>query len=71
MSVSPSGETVADHSAGDDMDRARGPSPRISGERVLLAHDRPLPVDLRAILDGIAAQLILALGTGRVGACGP
>jgi hypothetical protein len=34
----------------------------ISGERILLAHDGPLPVDLRAILDGIAAQLILALG---------
>ena len=31
-------------------------------ERVLLAHDRPLPVDLRAILDSIAAQLTLALG---------
>ena len=30
-------------------------------ERVLLAHDRPLPLDLRAILDGIAAQLTLAL----------
>jgi diguanylate cyclase (GGDEF)-like protein/PAS domain S-box-containing protein len=30
-------------------------------ERVLLAHDRSLPVDLRAILDGIAAQLFLAL----------
>ncbi len=31
-------------------------------ERILLAHNKPLPVDLRAILDGIAAQLILALG---------
>jgi diguanylate cyclase (GGDEF)-like protein/PAS domain S-box-containing protein len=31
-------------------------------ERMLFAHDRPLPVDLRAILDGIAAQLTLALG---------
>ncbi len=30
-------------------------------ERMLLAHDRPLPEDLRAILDGIAAQLLLAL----------
>ncbi|HTB09392.1 MAG TPA: EAL domain-containing protein, partial [Acidimicrobiales bacterium] len=30
-------------------------------ERVLLAHDRPLPIDLRAILDGISAQLNLAL----------
>jgi diguanylate cyclase (GGDEF)-like protein/PAS domain S-box-containing protein len=34
----------------------------VAGERILLAHDRPLPVDLRAILDGIAAQLVLALG---------
>jgi diguanylate cyclase (GGDEF)-like protein/PAS domain S-box-containing protein len=33
-----------------------------SEDRVLLAHDRPLPVDLRAILVGIAAQLVLALG---------
>jgi len=30
-------------------------------ERILVAHDRPLPVDLRAILDGIVAQLCLAL----------
>jgi diguanylate cyclase (GGDEF)-like protein/PAS domain S-box-containing protein len=30
-------------------------------EKMLLAHDRPLPIDLRAILDGIAAQLFLAL----------
>ncbi|HEV3267763.1 MAG TPA: EAL domain-containing protein [Acidimicrobiales bacterium] len=29
--------------------------------RMLLAHDRPLPIDLRAILGGIAAQLFLAL----------
>jgi diguanylate cyclase (GGDEF)-like protein/PAS domain S-box-containing protein len=29
---------------------------------MLLAHSRPLPVDLRAILDGIATQLVLALG---------
>jgi diguanylate cyclase (GGDEF)-like protein/PAS domain S-box-containing protein len=33
----------------------------VSRERILLAHDRPLPVDLRAILDGIVAQLLLAL----------
>lgn len=31
-------------------------------ERVLLGHDRAFPLDLRAILDGIAAQLTLALG---------
>jgi diguanylate cyclase (GGDEF)-like protein/PAS domain S-box-containing protein len=31
-------------------------------ERLLLAHDGLLPLDLRAILDGIAAQLTLALG---------
>jgi diguanylate cyclase (GGDEF)-like protein/PAS domain S-box-containing protein len=30
-------------------------------ERVLLAHEKDLPIDLRAILDGIAAQLFLAL----------
>ena len=31
-------------------------------ERLILAHSGPLPVDLRAILDSIAAQLTLALG---------
>jgi diguanylate cyclase (GGDEF)-like protein/PAS domain S-box-containing protein len=30
-------------------------------EQLLLAHDRPLSIDLRAILDGIASQLSLAL----------
>ncbi len=30
-------------------------------ERILIAHDRPLPVDLRTILEGIVAQLFLAL----------
>ncbi len=30
-------------------------------ERMLLAHDGPLPIDLRAILNSIAAQLTLAL----------
>jgi len=34
----------------------------VSSERILLAHNRPLPLDLRAMLDGIAAQLTLALG---------
>jgi diguanylate cyclase (GGDEF)-like protein/PAS domain S-box-containing protein len=33
----------------------------VTQERVLLAHNKPLPIDLRAILDGIAAQLFLAL----------
>jgi diguanylate cyclase (GGDEF)-like protein/PAS domain S-box-containing protein len=33
----------------------------VARERILLAHDRPLPVDLRAILDGIMAQLLSAL----------
>ena len=33
----------------------------VTQEHVLLAHDKPLPIDLRAILDGIAAQLFLAL----------
>jgi diguanylate cyclase (GGDEF)-like protein/PAS domain S-box-containing protein len=37
------------------------PEHEASRERILLAHDRPLPVDLWAILDGIAAQLFLAL----------
>jgi diguanylate cyclase (GGDEF)-like protein/PAS domain S-box-containing protein len=32
-----------------------------SRERMLLAHDEPLPVDLRAIMDGIVAQLLSAL----------
>jgi diguanylate cyclase (GGDEF)-like protein/PAS domain S-box-containing protein len=31
------------------------------GERIMIAHDGPFPLGLRAILDGIAAQLILAL----------
>ncbi len=31
-------------------------------EKVLLAHDRAVPLDLRSILDAIAAQLTLALG---------
>ena len=34
---------------------------RIFRERILIAHDRELPVDLRAVLEGIVAQLFLAL----------
>ena len=30
----------------------------VARERILLAHDRPLPVDLRAILDGIGATAL-------------
>jgi hypothetical protein len=30
-------------------------------ESILLAHDRPLPADLREIIDGIVTQLVLAL----------
>jgi diguanylate cyclase (GGDEF)-like protein/PAS domain S-box-containing protein len=33
----------------------------VSRERMLLAHSEPLPIDLRAILDGIVAQLLSAL----------
>jgi len=33
----------------------------VSRERILLAHDRPLADDLRAVLDGLVAQLLLAL----------
>ncbi len=40
-------------------------------ERMLLAHDRPLPIDLRAILDSIAAQLTLALGRVELAPRGP
>ena len=36
-------------------------------ERLLVAHDRALPRDLRAILDAIAAQLTLALGRVELG----
>jgi diguanylate cyclase (GGDEF)-like protein/PAS domain S-box-containing protein len=39
----------------------KAPERHMAKERMLLAHDRALPVDLRAILDGIAAQLFLAL----------
>lgn len=39
----------------------KSPERGVSWERILLAHDRPLSIDLRAILDGIAAQLFLAL----------
>jgi diguanylate cyclase (GGDEF)-like protein/PAS domain S-box-containing protein len=37
------------------------PDRPISEERILLAHDRPLPIDLRAILNGISTQLFLAI----------
>jgi diguanylate cyclase (GGDEF)-like protein/PAS domain S-box-containing protein len=37
------------------------PESPLARERMVLAHDRPLPIDLRAIMDGIAAQLSLAL----------
>jgi diguanylate cyclase (GGDEF)-like protein/PAS domain S-box-containing protein len=37
------------------------PNRDVAQERILLAHDRALPIDLRSILDGIATQLFLAL----------
>ncbi|HUC13853.1 MAG TPA: EAL domain-containing protein [Acidimicrobiales bacterium] len=40
----------------------RLPTSQGAHEQVLLAHDRAFPVDLRSILDAIAAQLTLALG---------
>jgi diguanylate cyclase (GGDEF)-like protein/PAS domain S-box-containing protein len=40
----------------------RLPASQGTHEQVLLAHDRAFPVDLRSILDALAAQLTLALG---------
>ena len=55
------GETVGATPHATIWTQLKSPDREISRERILLAHDRPLPIDLRAILDGIAAQLLLAL----------
>jgi diguanylate cyclase (GGDEF)-like protein/PAS domain S-box-containing protein len=55
------GETVGATPRSTIWTQLKSPEREVSRERILLAHDRPLPLDLRAILDGIAAQLLLAL----------
>lgn len=55
------GETVGETTISTIWTQLISTERPVSRERILLAHDRPLPVDLRAILDGIVAQLLLAL----------
>jgi diguanylate cyclase (GGDEF)-like protein/PAS domain S-box-containing protein len=55
------GETVGETPRETRWTQLTSPEREVAGERILLAHDRPLPIDLRAILDGITAQLFLAL----------
>ncbi len=55
------GRTVSETPDSVAWTRLRSHDLDFSKERVLLAHDRALPIDLRAILDGIADQLFLAL----------
>jgi diguanylate cyclase (GGDEF)-like protein/PAS domain S-box-containing protein len=55
------GLTVGATSHSTTWTQLKSPERAVAREQMLLAHDRPLPIDLRAILDGIAAQLFLAL----------
>jgi diguanylate cyclase (GGDEF)-like protein/PAS domain S-box-containing protein len=55
------GLTIGGTPASTIWTQLRSPEGRRTQERILLAHDRPLPIDLRAILDGVASQLFLAL----------
>jgi diguanylate cyclase (GGDEF)-like protein/PAS domain S-box-containing protein len=55
------GDTVGGTPQSTTWTQLLSPDQQVFRERILLAHDRPLPVDLRAILDGIVAQLHLAL----------
>ena len=55
------GKQVGSATTATQWTQLKSPDRGISWERIILAHDRPLPLDLRAILDGIAAQLFLAL----------
>jgi diguanylate cyclase (GGDEF)-like protein/PAS domain S-box-containing protein len=55
------GETVGATPTETLWTQLKSPERGVSWERILLAHDGPLPLGLRAILDGIAAQLFLAL----------
>jgi diguanylate cyclase (GGDEF)-like protein/PAS domain S-box-containing protein len=56
-----SGETVGASPSSTFWTELIATDGQVSQERILFAHDRPLPVDLRAILDGIVAQLLSAL----------
>jgi diguanylate cyclase (GGDEF)-like protein/PAS domain S-box-containing protein len=53
--------TVGDTPRSTMWTQLTAPDRDVAPERMLLAHDRALPVDVRAILDSIAAQLFLAL----------
>ena len=55
------GLTIGGTPASTIWTQLRSPEGHRTQERILLAHDRPLPIDLRAILDSVASQLFLAL----------
>jgi len=56
------GGTVAPAPQAPMWTQLRLPARQGAFEKVVLAHDRAVPLDLRSILDAIAAQLTLALG---------
>jgi diguanylate cyclase (GGDEF)-like protein/PAS domain S-box-containing protein len=57
----PNADTLAGTPGATIWTQLKSPERGVSWERILLAHDASLSLDLRAILDGIAAQLFLAL----------